>query len=155
MPCRRAARRQPGSHALSLRGGDVGLDLLPVWEGGEWAHPDAGGVGHADAQRFRVVLETGEHRVEGRALHEEPRSRHAGLPTALEDAADDASTAASRSASAKTMLGDFPPSSRATGIRRSAAIVPMARPVSVPPVKDTIRTPGCRTSGRPCRDRCR
>ena len=34
----------------------------------------------------------------------------------------------------------------------SAAACAMTRPVAVPPVKDTMRTPGCCTSGLPMRD---
>ena len=57
--------------------------------------------------------------------------------------------AASRSASAKTMFGDLPPSSRDTRARWSAAPFITALPVSVPPVKATLSTPGWATSGAP------
>ncbi|MNV47279.1 hypothetical protein D3C71_1391410 [compost metagenome] len=59
------------------------------------------------------------------------------------------SIAASWSASANTMCGDLPPSSSATGISFSAAAWAMARPLAVPPVNDTMRTPGCSTRRRP------
>ena len=58
-------------------------------------------------------------------------------------------TAASRSASSKTMLGDLPPSSRVTRLMPSAASRRMERPVAVSPVKATFRTSGWVTSARP------
>jgi hypothetical protein len=51
--------------------------------------------------------------------------------------------AACRSASANTTCGDFPPSSRVTLFRFSAAACATARPVAVEPVNATLSTPGC------------
>ena len=60
--------------------------------------------------------------------------------------------ARSRSASSKTMLGDFPPSSRVTGTRLRAAASAIARPAATLPVKLILSRPGCATSaGRPRR----
>ena len=48
------------------------------------------------------------------------------------------------SASAKTMVGDLPPSSRVTFFRLLwAAEAAMIRPTSVEPVKATLSTSGC------------
>ena len=57
------------------------------------------------------------------------------------------STAASRSASAKTMLGLLPPSSRVTRLSVSAAFFMMIWPTSVEPVKAILSTPRWATSG--------
>ncbi len=57
--------------------------------------------------------------------------------------------AASRSASANTMLGDLPPSSSETLARWSAASFITLVPVSVEPVNATLSTPSWRTSARP------
>jgi hypothetical protein len=56
---------------------------------------------------------------------------------------------ASRSASSKTMFGDFPPSSRLTFARWSAASFITPMPVCVEPVNATLSTPGWRTRGLP------
>ena len=50
--------------------------------------------------------------------------------------------AASRSASANTMLGDLPPSSSETRLRLSAAAWTISLPTSVEPVNATLSTPG-------------
>src|ERR1700733_12143774 len=57
--------------------------------------------------------------------------------------------AMSRSASANTIVGDLPPSSRDTVINLSAALRANDRPVSVPPVNETFLTVGCVTSRSP------
>ena len=57
--------------------------------------------------------------------------------------------AVSNSASAKTMLGFLPPSSRAIFFTVGAAAAMMRRPVSRPPVKDTMSTSGSVVSGAP------
>ena len=57
--------------------------------------------------------------------------------------------ARSRSASAKTMLGDFPPSSRVTGTTLSAAAFITAIPVGTEPVKVIWLIPGCPASAAP------
>ncbi|MCY1175899.1 hypothetical protein D9M73_161570 [compost metagenome] len=57
--------------------------------------------------------------------------------------------AASRSASAKTILGDLPPSSRSHRASRAAAIWLTALPDSVPPVKLIRATLGSRTKASP------
>src|SRR5260221_281304 len=59
------------------------------------------------------------------------------------------STAASKSASAKKMLGDFPPSSRPTFLRVSAAERITALPTSTLPVNAILSTPGWATRGAP------
>ena len=61
-------------------------------------------------------------------------------------------TARSRSASAKTMVGDLPPSSRETAMNFSAALRAMPRPTSVPPVKETLRIAACVTNRSPTID---
>src|SRR5678815_1231432 len=59
------------------------------------------------------------------------------------------SMAASKSASAKKMLGDFPPSSRVTRLTVSAASFTMILPTEADPVKAILFTSGCLTSGEP------
>ena len=68
-------------------------------------------------------------------------------PALVVNPVTDPATAASRSASAKMMFADFPPNSRVTGMMRSAAILPMARPVATEPVNATFATPGCCDQG--------
>jgi len=58
-------------------------------------------------------------------------------------------TAASKSASAKTTLGDLPPSSRLTCLKSRAAAWLMWRPVASEPVKVIFRTRGCSTRAAP------
>lgn len=77
----------------------------------------------------------------------EPATHDWPLPSKMPSAT--AATAASISASAKTMCGDLPPNSSATGMSLRAATSAMHRPLSVPPVKDTMRTSGCPTSATP------
>ena len=57
--------------------------------------------------------------------------------------------AASRSASANTMLADLPPSSSEAGTSRRPAASATRRPVAVEPVNATTSTPGWSTSGAP------
>ncbi len=59
----------------------------------------------------------------------------------------DSGTAMSRSASAKTMLADLPPSSAETGVRLAAAAAMMAAPVALEPVKVIRSTRGSPVSG--------
>ena len=54
-----------------------------------------------------------------------------------------------RSASAKTMFGDLPPSSCDTRLTVSAAALATWMPALVEPVKDTMSTSGCADSGAP------
>ena len=61
------------------------------------------------------------------------------------------STAVSKSASANTMLGLLPPSSRATFLTLTAAPRIRARPASRPPVSDTRSTSGLSASACPTR----
>ena len=68
------------------------------------------------------------------------------LPNTLLTAAG---TAVSRSASSKTMLGDFPPSSSETRVMLGAACCRMLTPVSVSPVKAILSTPGWPASALP------
>ena len=58
-------------------------------------------------------------------------------------------TALSRSASAKTMFGDLPPSSSDTRAIRVAAAWAIGLPVAVEPVNAILSTPGCPTSAAP------
>ena len=58
-------------------------------------------------------------------------------------------TARSKSASANTILADFPPSSSPTGIIRSAATFPIAIPTRTEPVKEILRTASCATIAAP------
>ena len=58
-------------------------------------------------------------------------------------------TASSRSASSKTMFGDLPPSSMVVRLKCRAAVSLMRRPVASEPVKATLATSGCSTSGMP------
>ena len=58
-------------------------------------------------------------------------------------------TAASISASEKTMFADFPPSSRTVGTTRSAAAWAMAEPVCVDPTKPRCATPGWALNAAP------
>lgn len=57
--------------------------------------------------------------------------------------------ACSMSASARTMVGDLPPSSSEAGTSFSPAIAAMDRPVSVPPVNPIRATRGWRTRASP------
>ena len=59
------------------------------------------------------------------------------------------SMAASKSASAKKIFGDFPPSSRVTRLMESAAVRRMILPTAALPVKAILSTSGCATSGAP------
>ena len=59
------------------------------------------------------------------------------------------SMAASKSASAKKMLGDLPPSSSVTRFIVSAASLTMILPTAALPVKAILFTSGCLTSGAP------
>src|SRR6478609_8001747 len=70
-------------------------------------------------------------------------------PALVVNPVTDPATAASRSASAKMMFADFPPNSRVSGMIRSAAILPMARPVATEPVNATFATTGCCTRAAP------
>ena len=58
-------------------------------------------------------------------------------------------SARSRSASAKTMLGDLPPSSSSVRLRRGAAAAWIARPTAVLPVNAIMSTSGAATSASP------
>ncbi len=60
-----------------------------------------------------------------------------------------AAAAASRSASAKTMFADFPPSSSVTRLIVCDAPAAIERPTSVEPVNAIFATPGCSTSRCP------
>src|SRR5271169_963334 len=59
------------------------------------------------------------------------------------------SIAASKSASAKKMLGDLPPSSSVTRFTVSAASLTIILPTDAEPVKAILFTSGCLTSGDP------
>ncbi len=59
------------------------------------------------------------------------------------------STAAPRSASAKTTHGDLPPSSIDRPLSPSAAVRMMVRPVAVSPVKEISGTSGCPARAAP------
>src|SRR5215470_15234123 len=59
------------------------------------------------------------------------------------------SMAASKSASAKKMLGDLPPSSSVTRFTVSDASFTMILPTAAEPVKAVLFTSGCLTSGDP------
>src|ERR1041384_985593 len=59
------------------------------------------------------------------------------------------SMAASKSASAKKMLGDLPPSSNVTRFTVSAACLTMILPTAALPVNAILLTSGCCTSGAP------
>src|SRR5580704_9803626 len=59
------------------------------------------------------------------------------------------SIAASKSASAKKMLGDLPPSSSVTRFTVSAACFTMILPTAALPVKAILLTSACCTSGAP------
>src|SRR5713226_9390637 len=59
------------------------------------------------------------------------------------------SIAASKSASAKKILGDFPPSSSVTRFTVSDACFTMILPTAAEPVKAILLTSGCWTSGAP------
>ena len=61
------------------------------------------------------------------------------------------STTLSRSASGKTMKGDFPPSSRDSFLPLPAVAARISRPTSVEPVKAILSTSGCATSASPVR----
>ena len=60
-----------------------------------------------------------------------------------------AATARSRSASAKTTIGDLPPSSNVNGTSRSPAMPARSRPVATDPVNAIRRTRGWATRGVP------
>jgi len=54
-----------------------------------------------------------------------------------------------RSQSAKTILGDFPPSSSVVRLTSLAASIPIILPTCVEPVKAILWTSGCFTSAAP------
>ena len=58
-------------------------------------------------------------------------------------------TAASRSASGRTMFGLLPPSSSVTRLSARPHLAPISRPTAVEPVNATLSTPGCSTSAAP------
>ena len=62
-------------------------------------------------------------------------------PEAMNAANVAPAAARSRSASGSTITGAFPPSSQVTRIRFSPASFATTRPVSVPPVRSSLRTP--------------
>ncbi len=70
-------------------------------------------------------------------------------PVAAKTPATSPFAAATRSASANTICGDLPPSSRVTLLMFSAAAFATARPVAVEPVNATLSTPGCPASAAP------
>ena len=70
-------------------------------------------------------------------------------PAFVTNARSDPGTALAMSASAKTRLGDLPPSSRVRGRMRSAAIRPISLPARSEPVNATLRTSGCSTIAAP------
>ncbi|MCY1173971.1 hypothetical protein D9M73_141560 [compost metagenome] len=57
--------------------------------------------------------------------------------------------ALARSASAMTMVGDLPPSSRVTRVMESMAALPICLPTSVEPVKVSLSTSGLWVSAEP------
>ncbi len=60
-----------------------------------------------------------------------------------------AAAAASRSASAKTMFGLLPPSSRVTRLRSAEPFASTCLPTAIDPVNTIFATPGCSTSALP------
>jgi hypothetical protein len=70
-------------------------------------------------------------------------------PVAAKTPATRPLAAASRSASAKTICGDFPPSSRVTRFRFATAACATLAPVAVDPVNAILSTPGCAASASP------
>jgi hypothetical protein len=82
-------------------------------------------------------------------LQQQPRAGDAGLARGGEDAEMAPLTASSRMQSSNTMLGDLPPSSSDTFLKVLAASSLTRAPVAVPPVKATLATLGCVTSGSP------
>ena len=83
------------------------------------------------------------------ALDQDARSRHAGLASGGKTPATAPLTAASRSQSAKTMLGDLPPSSKRTRVMLRATDAAIALPIAVDPVNATLSTLGSLTSASP------
>ena len=61
----------------------------------------------------------------------------------------DVDMACSKSQSAKTIVGFFPPSSSDNLLKRGAAVVAIFFPVTVPPVNEMALTSGCSTIAWP------
>src|SRR3546814_2339914 len=70
-------------------------------------------------------------------------------PVLLKQCAALAATCFGRSASANTMFGDLPPSSRVTRLTVSAAALVTAVPARVEPVNDIMSMPGWRDIASP------
>ena len=106
-------------------------------------------------ERGKLLLKIGDLiRADAKAFAElEVRNMGKPLAEAEYDVADAAtsapSTAASKSASANTMLGFFPPSSKVVFLRFPVAAIAIFRPVTVPPVKATLSTSGLSASSSP------
>jgi hypothetical protein len=103
----------------------------------------------AHTQVAYVLGELLDELIDDRLFDQQAAARCADLTTGREDGVSVAASALSRSASAKTMLGDFPPSSSATLRRPSAARFMTRIPVRVSPVKAIMSTPACPTSASP------
>src|SRR5450830_1061161 len=107
----------------------------------------AGRVAHA--QRLHAGQQAGLEFGIDAFMHKGPRAGNARLTRGAEDAYSTPATAWSRSASAHTMVGDFPPSSSEVGMSFSAARRAMPKPTVVPPVKAMRLIKGCLTRASP------
>ena len=107
----------------------------------------------ADDELFRRIDESLDERFVNAALDELPASRAAILALCWQNTLiGEVSAARSQSASAKTMFGDLPPSSREIRFISRDANSMIRRPISVEPVKEIFRISGCVTSASPMAD---
>src|SRR5690606_9830049 len=170
---RRPRPAEPQLRALLPGTGDVTQDPSHMLVGDQRTVPrlriervaglEGAGAGHQAIQQLIV----------DRAVHEQPRARRAALPRVVENPgmrpppgrvqapaghhcpalkqipACSPRTAATRSASGNTTLGDLPPSSSDTRFSEAAASRMIVLPTAVDPVNAILSTPGCRTSAAP------
>ena len=102
----------------------------------------------ADLDPLRRLGEQLDDLLVDRALHQDPAPRAAILAALSKTAYGDSRANRSRSASAKTMFGLLPPSSRLTFLIVPAAVRRMSRRSRVSPVNAILPTPGCAPARR-------
>ena len=148
-----SGRRPPATTRApsSVRDVDVLLDLLELPAVTSGRPSGSGPERVADADRVGLRREAPDELVVDGGVHERARGGHARLAGGGEDPVGDRRTACSRSASAKTMFGDLPPSSNVTSFSVLAARAAIRLPVAVEPVKAILSTPAWSTSAAPAR----
>ena len=135
--CRRA-RRLPPVRMRALRGGigEVCLDLLQSGCIDQRSLHDVRLAAGADLQHRHARCELLRKGLINAGLHQKAVGADAGLAGVAVLGYERPSTAASTSASSKTMKGALPPSSRASFLIVGALCAISRRPTSVEPVKE-------------------